>query len=65
VQERGMSEPEARKRMAAQSPQAEKIKRATHIIDNSGALNDLDRQLEALWERLRAEDNRKHERYEL
>ena len=53
VQDRGMSEPEARKRMAAQSPQAEKVKRATHVIDNSGSLEELHRQLEALWGKIR------------
>lgn len=53
MQERGMSEAEARSRMAAQSPQAEKIKRATRVIDNSGGLDELHRQLEALWDKLR------------
>jgi dephospho-CoA kinase len=53
MQERGMSEAEARSRMAAQSPQAEKIKRATRVIDNSGGLDELHRQLEALWGKLR------------
>lgn len=53
---RNMSEEEARRRMAAQSPQIEKIKRATHIINNSGDLDDLNRQLEAHWERLRTND---------
>lgn len=53
MQERGMSEAEARSRMAAQSPQAEKIKRATRVIDNSGGLDELHRQLETLWDKLR------------
>lgn len=56
MQERGMSEAEARSRMAAQSPQAEKIKRATHVIDNSGGLDELHLQLEALWNKIRASD---------
>jgi dephospho-CoA kinase len=46
---RGMSEAEARQRMAAQSPQAEKIARATRVIDNSGTTAALYAQLDAIW----------------
>lgn len=52
TQERGMSEAEARRRMAAQSPQVEKVKQATRVIDNSGSLEDLHRQLEVLWDEI-------------
>ncbi len=49
MQGRGMSEAEARQRMAAQSPQEEKVKRATRVIDNSGSLEQLYEQLDRLW----------------
>jgi dephospho-CoA kinase len=65
MQERGMSEQEARRRMAAQPPQAEKVKRATHVIDNSDGLDDLNRQLETLWERLRVDDASNEARQEV
>lgn len=49
MQGRGMSEAEARQRMAAQSPQEEKVKRATRVIDNSGSIEHLYEQLDRLW----------------
>lgn len=50
--ERGMTEAEARQRMAAQSAQAEKVARATRVIDNSGSLAALHVQLDAIWAEL-------------
>jgi dephospho-CoA kinase len=44
-----MTEVEAAQRMAAQSPQAEKVARATRVIDNSGATAALHAQLDAIW----------------
>ncbi|NLE76757.1 MAG: dephospho-CoA kinase [Chloroflexi bacterium] len=52
VQTRGLSPEEARRRMAAQPPQREKEARADWVIDNSGALADTRRQLEAAWARV-------------
>lgn len=49
MQGRGMSEAEARQRMAAQSPQEEKVKQATRVIDNSGSIEQLYEQLDRLW----------------
>lgn len=49
---RGMSEEEARQRMAAQSPQAEKVQRATRVIDNNGTAGALHAQLDAIWAEL-------------
>ncbi|MBC8163059.1 MAG: dephospho-CoA kinase, partial [Roseiflexaceae bacterium] len=52
VTTRGMSEDEARMRIAAQPPQAEKIARADVVIDNTGTLADTVRQVEQAWQRL-------------
>jgi dephospho-CoA kinase len=54
-QNRGMDETEARQRMAAQSPQAEKAKRATRVIDNSTTIEALYAQLDAIWNDLTRE----------
>jgi dephospho-CoA kinase len=51
-EERGMAEAEARKRMAAQSPQAEKVQQADRVIDNDGTPEQLYRQLDAIWAEL-------------
>ena len=47
---RGMDEAEARNRMAAQSSQAEKVAKADHVIDNDGTLDELNTQLDRLWD---------------
>ncbi len=47
--DRGMAEAEARKRMAAQSPEAEKVKQAGRVIQNDTTLADLHHQLDAIW----------------
>ena len=54
MESRGMDEAEARRRMAAQSSQAEKVKQAHRVIDNSGAPADLYAQLDAIWNVLMA-----------
>jgi len=50
---RGMDEAEARRRMAAQSPQAEKIKRADRVIENDSTPEELYAQLDRLWVELK------------
>ena len=50
---RGMSEVEARRRMAAQMPVEEKLKHATEKFDCSGTLEETRAQVKALAERLR------------
>jgi dephospho-CoA kinase len=50
---RGLGEEEARNRMAAQLPVADKLKLATEKIDCSGSLEDTRRQVEALATKLR------------
>ncbi|MCB9114191.1 MAG: dephospho-CoA kinase [Caldilinea sp.] len=54
MESRGMDEAEARRRMAAQSSQAEKVKRAHRVIDNSGSPAELYAQLDAIWNELAA-----------
>jgi len=51
---RGMSEEQARARIAAQMPIEEKRRLATHVVDNTGSLDDLHRQVERLWTELTA-----------
>ena len=46
---RGMDAGEAQRRMAAQSPQADKIKQADRVIVNDGTPAELQAQLDALW----------------
>ncbi|KQZ04889.1 dephospho-CoA kinase [Microbacterium sp. Root53] len=55
VEHRGMSEDEARARIANQVPDEERLKLADVVIDTSGSLDDTLVQTDALWERLRAE----------
>jgi len=49
---RGMSEEEARRRIAVQMPVEEKLKFATEKIDCSGSIESTRRQVEALAERI-------------
>ncbi len=53
LRSRGLSEEEARRRIAAQLPVAEKLRYATEKIDCSGSLEDTRRQVEALAAKLR------------
>jgi dephospho-CoA kinase len=54
VQTRGMTEADARARIAAQATSKERRTVADVVIDNAGTLDDLDRQVRALWDDLRA-----------
>lgn len=51
---RGLSAAEIDQRLAAQLSSAEKAKRAHHVIDTSGSVDDTDRQLETLLKKLEA-----------
>ncbi len=51
---RGMTEEDARARIAAQATREERLKIADHVIDNSGTLADLDAAVDALWAGLQA-----------
>jgi dephospho-CoA kinase len=52
---RGLSEPEARRRISAQLPVEEKLRLATEKIDCSGSLEETRRQIETLAGKLRAQ----------
>ena len=52
VRLRGMSEHDARARIDAQAPLADKLAVATHVVDNDGPLEDLAPQVAQLWEQL-------------
>jgi dephospho-CoA kinase len=49
AERRGVPEGEARRRMAAQSPQAVKVGQADVVIDNSGTLEETAAQVQAAW----------------
>ena len=48
----GLSEAEARARLAAQWPIAEKIARASYVIRTDGGFDETDRQVAAVYEQL-------------
>jgi len=52
VTARGLEETEAMNMIAAQMPAELKRARADHCIDNSGSLDDLERDVDALWSSL-------------
>lgn len=54
VRERGMSEEEARARIASQVSDEERLALADVVIDTSGTLQETLRRADALWERLNA-----------
>lgn len=49
VGSRGMSEADARARMASQASRADRLRVADHVIDNSGSLEDLVPEVERVW----------------
>lgn len=49
---RGMAEDDVRARIAAQLPLEERARQTDVIIDNEGTLDDLERQVDRLWDRL-------------
>lgn len=51
---RGMSESDARARIASQMPLEEKVRRATHVIDNGGDQAATRAQIERLWAEMTA-----------
>ena len=55
IERDGLSEADARTRIASQMPIAEKAKLADHVIDNSGTREDTERQVRAVYGALLAE----------
>lgn len=52
IKTRGMTEPEARKRIAAQNPQADKLNVAQVVIHNNGDPNETFAQVSAAWAKM-------------
>ena len=52
VESRGMDETDARNRIASQMSRDDRLARATHVVDNSGDLDHLRAQVDALWSQL-------------
>jgi dephospho-CoA kinase len=51
---RGMSDADARARIAAQSSRDDRLAAADVVIDNTGSLDDLEADVDRLWERIRS-----------
>jgi len=56
VRRDGLSREAADKRIAAQMPLDEKKRLADHVIDNSGSLDETERQVKVLWEKLTGQE---------
>ncbi|MDT0201328.1 dephospho-CoA kinase [Nocardioides sp. AE5] len=52
VDNRQMSEADARARIAAQATREQRLAAATHVIDNTGTLEELRARVEAVWREL-------------
>ena len=50
-----LDEPEARRRLAAQRPLADKVARADYVLNNDGTLPELAVAVDALWLALTSE----------
>ncbi len=57
AQGRPLTETEVQARIDAQMPVSEKVKYADVVIENEGTLEELHRQVDALWERLQRRTN--------
>lgn len=49
VEQRGMTEQDARARIAAQATREQRLAVATHVVDNSGTREELEEQVRRLW----------------
>jgi dephospho-CoA kinase len=52
VEFRGMDETDARNRIASQISREDRIAQATHVVDNSGDMDQLRSEVDGLWEQL-------------
>ena len=56
VEHRGFTEEDARARMSRQASRADRLARADRVLDNSGSVEDLLAQVDALWPWLQAQE---------
>ena len=54
VEQRGMTEADARARMAVQATREQRLAVADYVVDNTGDLEHLDRQVREVWAKLSA-----------
>jgi dephospho-CoA kinase len=54
LEQRGVARDDAARRMAAQATDAERRAVATHVIENDGDLDALERQVDRIWKELKA-----------
>jgi dephospho-CoA kinase len=52
LEARGLARADAERRMALQASDEERRERATWVLDNSGDVADLERQINAIWPEL-------------
>lgn len=52
VEFRGMDEADARKRVASQISREDRLARASHVVDNSGGMEQLRGEIDSLWHTL-------------
>lgn len=52
VSQRGLRREDAELRMAAQAPRGDRVALADEVLDNAGGLEDLEKSVDALWDRL-------------
>ena len=55
VQTRGLTPPEAERRVAAQAPDADRLAVADRVLDGTGSVEALREQVDALWARIEEE----------
>jgi dephospho-CoA kinase len=58
VEQRGMTEADARARMAAQATREQRLAVADYVVRNDGSLDDLARSVEEVWRALAARAGR-------
>lgn len=56
IEHRGFTEEDARARMSRQASRDERLAKADKVLDNSGSVEDLIAQVDALWPWLQAQD---------
>jgi dephospho-CoA kinase len=54
LEAKGMARADAEARMAAQASREERLKLADHVLHNDGTVDELEKQVEALWQEIRA-----------